>query len=314
MEHPSSKSELPLKITHSFQPYDRSNASKAKEDPWKDIASKAKSTTDQANPTIQMMVHRMNESYPFASAKGILDNGCGWGGIVSHILDAHGDQIPQAATLLAGDTSEAMLQSLREKRDTKIANVTSATTKNSWSRLTIQNLDAQDLASISENSLSHVTAGHLYFLLPKPILALRETYRVLTPNGITALTTSQSAQHVTALQDAFERVKPGTNLQMLKEPWSSVDGLKRELEAVGFVDVEVVTIETEMKYDTGNIEGFVDMLLGMPVLSDTLAGFDEEERGRLNGVVVEELSRADPEGKGVLKAVGILTLGRKSGK
>lgn len=250
------------------------------------------------------MIARMNEMWPFNASKGIFDNGSGTGSIVSYILETHGAETPKTTQILAGDFSEPMLEVLRQKREASITQKGDI-----WDRLEVRNMDAHHLSSISGNSMSHVTGGHLYFLLSDPRQALREVNRVLCPSGVIALTCGKSSQHIDALCDAVEAVRPGTNLKLLKEPWSSEEGVKTELEATGFVNVETHLHETSINYT--DHESIVDMLLVMPVMKDATKGFSEQEQEQLRRQLVGNLKMTNPAAPGNLQGVGIIALARK---
>lgn len=250
------------------------------------------------------MAARINELWPLNESTGIFDNGTGTGSIISHILETYGADIPKATQLLAGDFSEPMLDVLRQKKQDNLDQQGDI-----WERLEIRNIDAHDLSGITDNSFSHVTGGHLYFLLPDPRQALREVNRVLCLSGVIALTSGKSSQHIDALCDAVETVKPGTNLKLLKEPWSSEDGVRGELEATGFVNVETHLHDTSINYTSH--EDMADMLLVMPVMKDASKDFSDGERNLLRQQLVANLREKNPTAPGSLQGVGIIALAQK---
>lgn len=251
----------------------------------------------------------MNELWHFASAHGIFDNGCGTGSIISYVLEEYGSTIPETAQILAGDLSDAMLQVLRERRETNINATRDDTNIDPWAKLDIRNIDAHTLSSIPDDSLSHVTGGHLYFLLPAPGAALRTTFRVLKPRGVLALTSGKSSQHIEMLISAVESIKPGTNLHLFKEPWCSEDGVRGELEAAGFTEVETYLSESSLTYtDPGD---FTEMLLSMPVMKDVIEAWSGDEKERLRKRLVTDLNRRTDEENGMLKGSSIIALARK---
>lgn len=258
----------------------------------------------KAGETVQRMITRMDEIWPFSEARGIFDNGCGSGTIISYIIDTYGSKIPESARLLAGDYSEHMLEVLSKTKQARISEQAGI-----WNRLELQKIDAHDLSSIPNDSLSHVTGGHLYFLLQDGRKALKETLRALSPSGVLAMSTGKGSQHIDALCDAVEKVRPGTNLKMFREPWNSEGSVKQELKTIGFVDAETFVVESEMKYE--NHEDFTDMLLVMPVMKNALEVYDESERTRLRELVIENLRSMNPAVPGSLRGSSIVTLARK---
>ena len=165
------------------------------------------------------MSGRLDEIWSFSKANAIFDNGCGTGPIISHILERYGGELPESTTILAGDFSDPMLEPLRKKKATN-----TQTPGDVWDRLEIRNLDAHDLSGVPDNSVSHVTGGMVYFLLPDPRKALKETHRVLCPGGIVATSNGRTSQHVDALSRAVEKVRPGTHLSLLSGVWTSEAG------------------------------------------------------------------------------------------
>ncbi|OAP60387.1 hypothetical protein AYL99_05389 [Fonsecaea erecta] len=269
---------------------------------WKELANKKHGL--KAGDTVKTMIARMNEILPFATARGIFDNGCGTGTIISHILDTFGGEIPDSARIIAADFSVHMLKVLGETKKTRVSMGNKA-----WDRLELLNLDAHDLSKIPESSISHVTGGHLYFLLSDARKALSETQRILGLGGVLALSSGKGSQHLDALQDAVEHIRPGTHLRLTREPWASEEGVRKELEDTGFVDVETFLIESEIQYK--DHRDFADTLLLMPVMKNATEGYGEDERKRLLDQVVENLRGMNPAAPGTLKGTGIIALARK---
>ncbi|KIW81363.1 hypothetical protein Z517_04388 [Fonsecaea pedrosoi CBS 271.37] len=269
---------------------------------WKELANKKHGL--KAGDTVQTMIARMNETLPFATTKGIFDNGCGTGTIITHILDTFGCEIPDSARIIAADFSVHMLEVLAETKRARVS-----MEKNGWDRLELHNLDAHDLSNIPDGSISHVTGGHLYFLLSDARKALLETRRILESDGTLALSSGKGGQHLDALQDAVEHVRPGTHLRLTREPWASEEGVRKELEATGFVDVETFLLESEVQYK--DHLDFAETLLLMPVMKNATDGYGEDERKRLLDQVVENLCGMNPAAPGMLKGTGIIALARK---
>lgn len=289
-----------------------------KEDAWRDLVQKAGQYKPNVGETTKRMITRMNELSPFASATGIFENGCGGGSLTTYIIDTYGSSLGDSNTrLLAGDFSPSMLSKLEDTKTSRLESLNSgdaaaAATHRAWSKLEIHHLDAHDLRPVvpDAGSISHVTAGHLYFLLDDPRKALRETHRILVPRtGVIGISSgSPHSQHIHALQNAVETVRPGTNLRMIKEAWSSEELIRGELEATGFVDVETFFVAAEMPYESH--AGMAGMLLAMPVMKEVVEGWSEEEKGRLLEVVVGELRKANAREPGVLRGGSIVAVAR----
>ena len=255
---------------------------------------------------MQLMVKRMDSLWPLAQAEGFFDNGCGTGSIIGYILDTYGPQMPETTKVLAGDFSDPMLDVLRATKQDRINS-----SNDLWTRLDVLNIDAHTLLGVDDNSLSHVTGGHVYFLLADPRKALTETNRVLCRRGVLGMTSGHRSQHIEAIHDAMEAVRPGTNLQLLQEPWCSERGVRGELEATGFVDIETFLVETTMNYHDRH--DFADTMLTMPVMKNATEDFSDEEKTQFKIHLADAILKADPENMGTLSGVGIVAIGRKSG-
>ncbi|KAK5943546.1 hypothetical protein PMZ80_004554 [Knufia obscura] len=272
-------------------------------DSWKELAQKSRGY--KAGSTTQSMVARMNEIWPFSTARGLFDNGCGTGAVISAILDAYGVDIPAAASVLAGDFSQPMLEVLIEAKQSK-----STASEPAWDRLEIRQIDAHDLSTIATASVSHVTGGHLYFLLSDAQMALAETHRVLCPGGVLGMTSGKGSQHIDTLRDAFEQTKPGTKLNLIQEPWSSEEGVRGILEAAGFVSVEISLVESEVAYQT--YEDFAETLMLMPVVKNITASYEKEECIQVQQYLTRNLREINPRAPGTLKGVSIIAHARKA--
>jgi SAM-dependent methyltransferase len=258
-----------------------------------------------------IMLSRLNEISPFASAQGIFDIGCGTGAITKSVLNEYGKEIPSDARLVAGDFSDGMLELVREKRGEALNGSDDDEVKEAWRRLQIINIDAHDLGSsgLEDGVFSHVIGSMVYFLLPEPPRALRETYRVLCDGGVVASMNGMKVEHIDAINEAVEVIRPGTNLQLLKGVWTSEDGVKGELERAGFVNVEVKVSESRIEYESHR--GFAEMLLKMPVMDNLYRDWKQDERARLTVVLAEKLKDKNPEEPGSLKGKNIAAFGRK---
>ncbi|OAL17810.1 hypothetical protein AYO22_11338 [Fonsecaea multimorphosa] len=275
---------------------------KADAEAWHDLASKV--STQEAGVTVERMVDRMNEILSFAVASGILDNGCGSGTIISHILARYGNSIPAAASIMASDYSKHMLDKLAR---TQQANISAG--NEFWERLQLLNLDAHEMSRIADSSVSHVTGGHLYFLLSDPRKALSETRRIMKKDGVLALSSGKDSQHIDALQQAVEQVRPGTHLNIMSGPWFSKEGVENELLETGFVDVETMLVESVLHY-TEHID-LAQTLLLMPIMKHLMGSYGEDEKRHLQEKVVENLRGINPAAPGSLKGTSIIAFARK---
>lgn len=284
----------------------KANCAEAGGDSWKEMTSIMSSMrkNQQMLSTTKVMLECMNGMSSFTSAAGIFDIGCGTGSVMSSLLDTYGNGIPSTARLLAADFSESMVDKLREVKQDRVVQG-----KELWERLEIQQLDAHDISTLSDSSFSHVVGGHVYFLLTDPEQALRETYRVLRHGGVVASSNGKQSQHVDAINEAVETIRPGTNLRLLQGPWTSEAGVKGLLEAAGFTDVETILVPSTMPYES-HIE-FAKMLLSMPVMKSTIEDYSDSEGERLLDALIAELGKRNPAQPGELQGTSIVALARR---
>ena len=160
------------------------------------------------------------------------------------IRDRYGEQIPTNAKLLASDFSASMLRNLVKKKDGKVADGDEL-----WKRLQTAEIDAHKLTGISDESVSHSLSGFLYMLLGDPRKALGQTRRVLKNDGVMALSCWKGSQWIDMMNiiNSVDAVKkwPG-----LPPAWTTIEGVKGELEAVGFSDVGAEEVDVAMRFDT----------------------------------------------------------------
>ena len=272
-------------------------------DSWKELA---KRSPDQGNQAATVLIRRTNERLPFSNATSIFDVGCGSGTLVFLIVEKYGLDIPTSTNILAGDFSEHMLDNVRQTQKAR-----SKEANDIWDRIEVRNVDAHDLSSISAGTISHMVSGMVYFMLPDPRKALREAHRVLCAGGIIGISSGKSSQHIDALCKAVERVRPGTNLELMSGPWHFEDGVKAELEATGFVDVETQVEETSMDYLSH--KDLASTLQQMPVIKNATKSFSMDQMTDLEQVIVEELRKVSPDEPGRILGKMIVAVARKPG-
>jgi ubiquinone/menaquinone biosynthesis C-methylase UbiE len=259
----------------------------------------------KANPTTKCLIARMNETCPLREATGILDNGCGAGALISYVLDEYGQQLPPDATIIGADFSEHMVKALSDKQKTRVDGGQEV-----WKRLQPRQIDAHDLSSVIEaGSLSHVVAGHVFFLLADARKALREAHHVLKSDGVLAISHGYESQHIDAIQEAVESIRPGTHLKMVRKEWSTEEATKQELKECGFEDIEMFFVDNEMGYE--KIDDFANMLVRMPVMQNVVEDYSTEEKERLVQRLAKNLRAMNPEEPGKLKGRNLVAIARK---
>lgn len=112
----------------------------------------SKATT--AKPTATLL-EKLNSRLSFREASGILDNGSGPGPYMSRLIETYAADIHPSCTLICADWAPTMIEQVNNAK----ANAVSQDSNSLWSRVDARVLDAIDLSSIGDESLSHVMAG-----------------------------------------------------------------------------------------------------------------------------------------------------------
>ncbi|ELR05987.1 hypothetical protein GMDG_01948 [Pseudogymnoascus destructans 20631-21] len=108
-------------------------------------------------------------------------------------------------------------------------------------------------SAFSDNSVSHVLAGFVLFMVPQPRTALKEIRRVLTAeNGGDAFSMSSWLEldsewyHIMTLTNQFRPERPSVKMP---QEWLTIDGIRGDLEGAGFRDVDVYPLKTYLPFE-----------------------------------------------------------------
>lgn len=275
------------------------------EDAWEEIAkSYLKVANSPTGPPSKAILEEANKIRPFSTATSILDNGCGPGPIIGAILGAFGKEIPQQAKLHAADNSPAMIKQTESMKAEKVAAGEAI-----WDRLQVSVKDAHTLEGIDDKSVSHVTGGFLYMLVPEPRKALAATHRVLDDDGVLVLTCWKRSNWMDAMLQINE-IRPGQNSMGLPSEWMSLDGVRGELQQAGFRDIGAREVETTMAFQEHGAQADFFLRTMPPLISGT-ADFTAEEKTRLRSLMIDTLKRATPEAPGELHGTAIVAWARR---
>ena len=167
---------------------------------------------------------------PFATpGSSALDDGCGSGVLGSAIKT-----ICPTVPLLSCDIAEGMLSQAQSRA-----------TKEEWSApFDFQTLDARNLESIPDASITHLMSQYMICLAPEPDRIAQEMYRVMKPGGVLGLGTYGLPRfdHVyypwvtTAWRLGVLDFKL---LDLMSPKWTEPASVKDALQEAGFKDVEV---------------------------------------------------------------------------
>ncbi|OCL10384.1 S-adenosyl-L-methionine-dependent methyltransferase [Glonium stellatum] len=253
----------------------------------------------------QAMLKDLTGALPLSESTAVLDVGCGPGTAISMFIDDYGPQIPTTTRLIASDFSSAMVDMVRNRQKQEAANPL-------WEKLETAVYDAQDLSGVKDGELSHVMGSLVYFMLPDGRKGLSEAHRVLQPGGAFALTSWSEVEWIEILNLAALRVRSFVPKGFdIMGPWRSVEGVKEELEAVGFKDVQAryVDVFMDVTDPTKFVDGFIRSKNPGAVM--VVGDFSLEELDRTceewNNIVKERY----PNPPRKIKGVAVVTSTRK---
>ncbi|KAI9735711.1 MAG: hypothetical protein M1818_006319 [Claussenomyces sp. TS43310] len=273
----------------------------------------SKAMTSQSNATgpavapNKAMLAALHALRPLSSATTIHDVGSGPGQVTSLLLDGYAAQLPAGATVVASDSSAGMVEQVRARKASELAAGNA-----DWERVSTALLDVRHLATIADDSVSHVTAGFLFFLTPDPRAGLVEVRRVLTTQaggGALALSSWLRADWLDATVEVLSTVSPTMTLPRMPANWDSVEGVRGEMQAAGFRHVQTAPVDTYWDYETP--AKMVAALIAMPLLQVVIRDMSEGDRARVEGLMQEWLRAKNGDGKGRLLGVAITGVGRK---
>ncbi|KAI0169664.1 S-adenosyl-L-methionine-dependent methyltransferase [Hypoxylon sp. FL1284] len=273
---------------------------------WKNKADSYGDMTSAINvKPIGSMLEGLNARVPFSQATGILDNGSGPGPIMARIIDEFGSGIPKSANLVCADFSSGMVD---QANNTKKAAL-EQNPDSPWAQVKTEVLDAMDLNSIAEGSLSHVAAGWVFFNVKDPQKALAECKRVLQPGGVLAASSWAETDWLKILK-AISKLNPALSPPSIGEDWGRADGMRAQLDSAGFRDVEIREVPVDIPFSTH--ASFVDvMLTRVTQMVAASRGLPDDAKEKLRGLMIDEIKQLCPSEPGVLKGMCLVGLGSK---
>ncbi|KAK9321366.1 S-adenosyl-L-methionine-dependent methyltransferase [Lipomyces orientalis] len=236
----------------------------------------------------QNMVKVASEAFHFSSASTILDIGCGPGQVTAAVLEVHGSELPETSRVVALDLSPGMIQQVENRKKTEIENGDTL-----W------------------NKVEPMTSFVL-FMVPQARVALNEIHRVLTNEnggGIVALSSWQASEWM-ELMSFVSKVRPEKSAPKMPSTWGTLEGVRGELEATGFRDIEVHTVESFMQFnDYDEITRFI--LTQFPGMNKMTSDMSREELEKVRKLMVEFIKSRHPVTPGRLTGIAIVGVGRK---
>ncbi|CAI4452397.1 BAQ_1a_G0017730.mRNA.1.CDS.1 [Saccharomyces cerevisiae] len=202
--------------------------------------------------SVKEIVTRLNGVSPLENATAILDNGCGTGLGMRYLIDNYDEELPVSVKLIAGDLSEGMIQIVEAHKEKNKDN-------KFWRRLETGIWAVENMCHIRDNSFSHIIASLVMFFPADAKQALKESYRVLRPNGVIGMT-SFKGNGWWELVDIGRQVREDApHRKPLPEKWSSKDSIESNLLSVGFRDINITEVDSVL--EVYNIMGLAEFLV-----------------------------------------------------
>lgn len=187
--------------------------------------------------SVKEIVTRLNDLSPLRNATEILDNGCGTGLGMRYLIDHYEKELPDSVRLVASDMSGGMIQLVKEHKEKNKSN-------KFWRRLETGLWKVEDMSVVEDDSFSHIIASLVMFFPPDAKHALKESYRVLRPDGVIGMS-SFKGNGWWELVDIGRKAKEGApHRKPLPENWSSRDLIESNLKSVGFRDIKIAEIDS----------------------------------------------------------------------
>lgn len=185
---------------------------------------------------------------------------------MGELIAAYGPQIPKEARIIAADLSPGMIELVRKRKSQDEA----------WAKVEPAIYDAMNLSAVPDISLSHVVSGFTMFLLPDPRKGMMEALRVLQTGGIFA-SSYMALSSWGHLMVKITEVRPDKKIPEPGPPWTTEDGVKGELDATGFKDVQTYSTPVYMPFeDHAEIVDYLMSSLPFMPMVTKVCGFSEQ--------------------------------------
>lgn len=237
-------------------------------------------------PATEIVKHA-NTLAPFTTATIIVDMGCGPGQITNAVLQKHGSDLPAQAKVIGADNNPAMLAQYIARKNKEIGSGNTY-----WSRAETTLADIHDCAAFEDDSVSHMLASFVVFLVPEPIKAVEAMKKKLSPDGVLAFSAWASSEW----QDLMyypTRVRKDLSMPTLSDEWTQPSGVQAQLEKSGFKTFEVVQTEGYLSFtDYDEICRFI--LFKMPLAARVVAQMTDDEVLETLKLMVADLKAKHP--------------------
>ncbi|CAN8098923.1 unnamed protein product [Discula destructiva] len=233
------------------------------------------------------MAKRVNEMLPFSSATVVVDMGCGPGQITAAVLQGHSRVLPSTTKVIGADNNPQMLAQYTDRKQRELDNG-----NDSWERVEVLTTDIHDCAAFVDESVTHMLAGFVVFLVPEPVKAIEAIRSKLAPNGVFTFSAWESSDWQDLMYYPI-KVRPDLVMPRLPADWTQADNVRKHLQDTGFRDVEVVQTEGHLPFtDYDEICRFI--LTKMPLAARVVARMTDEEVLQTHALMVSDLKTKYP--------------------
>jgi ubiquinone/menaquinone biosynthesis C-methylase UbiE len=193
----------------------------------------------------------------------ILDNACGTGIVTARLFESAGSD-RRDLTVVCGDLDQTMVD-LSEQR----------IKANGWNAVA-KCLDAQAMPYRAEE-FTHILMNFGPQLLADPMLALRETHRILRKGGCMGFTCWTKPGWIPSVMEAFPSFSPPPLLSNWKDPGA----IKAILSSLGFEEITVSTLD--FKTRETNLDAYLELmklLLSKLLVGDNAVVYEKHMRAK----------------------------------
>lgn len=233
------------------------------------------------------MAERVNELLPFTSATTVVDMGCGPGQITAAILQYYASALPTAARVVGADNSPQILTQYVARKQSEVDGG-----NESWGRVETVATDIHDCAAFDNETVTHMLAGFVIFLVPEPLKAIEAIKSKLTPGGIFAFSSWESSDWQELMYYPM-KVKAGLVMPRLPKDWAEPESVRKNLQETGFQNVQIVQTEGYWPItDYDEVCRFI--LTKMPLAARVIAQMSDKEVLETLELMVSDLNAKYP--------------------
>lgn len=215
--------------------------------------------------------HVQTSAHPVGPDSVVHDTAAGPGiGAAALVASLPKDQLPKE--LLVSDNVAMMVSAARE-----------SLAGSPLPHVECKELDSQDLSSaaVPDNYFTHSINNFSIFTFPRPVDAVRETYRTLRPSGLAVVTCWRRFAPMFIVHAAQKKIRPDLPLMPTPNPQFYEEGaLQKVVEEGGFAKDNITVVDKVLVVDDGeNIAGLT-MLMSGPMMAKAREGYTAEEEAR----------------------------------